>query len=158
MGDRFRQTLRLATAVVGVSAVVGGLGFFGVFQGCSPSAGPKQAAVSGRATYRGHPLAGGTVVFAPDADRGNAGPLARAVIEPDGTFRLHTPNGPGVLPGWYRVSVAEPPAVPAPNGVYFNASPWAYFPPHFRRPDLSGLSREVKLGQENVFELALDGP
>ena len=52
--------------------------------GCGSSTDGLQP-VHGRVYYRGTPLAGGTIVFTPDPDRGGAGPLAYAEIGAMGT-------------------------------------------------------------------------
>jgi hypothetical protein len=97
-------------------------------------------------------LAGGTVVFAPHPDRGPAGKPATAEIGPDGEYRLTAGGSPYLVPGWYRVAIADPP----------DSSPAAYggeFPVALRRPDRSGVEREVVAGKENVFEFWIEvGP
>ncbi|MGL4555748.1 MAG: hypothetical protein ACRC33_31660 [Gemmataceae bacterium] len=100
------------------------------------------AAVKGQVRYRGDPLAGGTIVFAPDAERGARGQLAMAEIGPDGRFELRTKEGPGCVPGWHRVTVAT-----------------AYgprLPDHYRDPDLSGQRVEVRAGVANHCDIRLD--
>jgi hypothetical protein len=87
-------------------------------------------------------------VFAPDRDRGTTGKPARGEIGPDGTFQLRHDAGPHVPPGWYRVAVAAPPADPRRPA----------FPPQLRRPDTSGLVREVVAGKEHHFEFAVEIP
>ena len=77
--------------------------------GCGGEA--KLAPVEGRVLFRGQPLRGGTIVFTPDPDRGNSGPLATAEIGADGRFVLTSGGKPGAVPGWHRVTVA-PPALP----------------------------------------------
>src|SRR5262245_42189900 len=46
--------------------------------------------VRGQVFYHGRPLAGGTIVFTPDAERGGRGPLACGEIGADGRYTLHT--------------------------------------------------------------------
>jgi hypothetical protein len=114
---------------------------------------PKRVLVRGRVLYQGKPLSGGTIVFTPDADRGNYGPLAHAPIEADGTYRLTTDGGVGASPGWHRVTIAPAPAPPAkardarPNPME-----------RFRHPELSGLGREVTQDPENVIDFNIDAP
>ena len=110
--------------------------------GC-PSADSGGVAVRGKVEYFGQPLAGGMIVFTPDADRGESGSLGSATIEQDGTYALKPAEGTGMKPGWYRVTVAPPPGV------------GERFPSHFRNPQSSGLTREVKRGEENVIEFTL---
>jgi hypothetical protein len=120
--------------------------------GCGDRA-PKRVVVRGRVLYQGQPLGGGTIVFTPDAEHGCYGPLARAVIEPDGTYRLETDGAAGAAPGWHRVTFAG--AAPAPARLRDGR-------PHplerFRHPDLSGLVREVTAEPENVLDFHLDPP
>ena len=63
--------------------------------------------VSGKVAYKGVPIPGGTIVFTPDAGRGEAGPIAYGIIKSDGTYQLTTGEAGGAAPGWYRVTVAS---------------------------------------------------
>ena len=47
--------------------------------GCGETAKPDLA-VRGQVLYRGEPVAGGLIVFAPNPDRGSDGPLATATL------------------------------------------------------------------------------
>ena len=102
------------------------------------------ATVRGRVLFQGRPLAGGTVVFTPHPDRGPAGKPAMALIDYQGTFRLSADSSPYLVAGWYRVSLAGAPET------------WTIFPDALRRPDRSGLEREVHAGRENVFEFHVE--
>jgi hypothetical protein len=95
--------------------------------GCSTAA-PAPSPVEGSVTFLGRPLAGGLVVFTPDPGRGTGGKSVVAAIAPDGRYAI-----PALVPGWYRVSLADPPSGNAVDG----------FPAELRRPDRSGLSREI---------------
>ncbi len=58
--------------------------------------------VHGQVLFQGEPLEYGSVMFQPEGN----GPLARATIEPDGTFVLSTDSpADGVRPGSSRVRV-----------------------------------------------------
>ena len=105
-------------------------------------------------TFQGRPLAGGLVVFAPDRERGTTGKPAQATIGPDGTFALTIDGSTAVAPGWYQVALADPP------GVFHEGAGLPRFPAALRRPDRSGLRREVLAGRENiyVFEIELTDP
>src|SRR5438552_2308150 len=81
------------------------LGLLTLSAGCSKRA-PELVGVRGTVFYRGEPVRGGTVVFAPDPDRGGSGPLAIAEIQPDGTYVLRTDGENGAVPGWHRVTVS----------------------------------------------------
>jgi len=105
--------------------------------------------VGGRVWYRGEPMSGGMIVFVPDEDRGNNGPLIKGEVQSDGTFAF---DGP-VHSGWYRVAVA-----PQPNAgtlMPTAAAPYPTVPARYRNPQLSGLSGEVKPAGESTFEFTL---
>jgi hypothetical protein len=104
--------------------------------------------------YNRAPLAGGTIVFAPDPDRGGSGPLLRADIQPDGSYVLSNGDRPGAPPGWYRVTVVALQAEPAGQASF--APPRSLLPPRYRDPDLSGLSCQVREGQENTCDFNLE--
>ena len=112
-----------------------------VLVGCGPGE-PDLVPVSGQVFYRGRPLAGGTIVFTPDPDRGGRGPLALAEVGPDGRYALHTERRPGAVPGWHRVTVAPPKS--------------AALPPRYRDPGESGLRFEVQPGKANRHDLRLE--
>jgi hypothetical protein len=111
---------------------------------------PNPATVRGKVTFNGQPVVGGLVVFTPDPQRGGRGKPARGETGPDGAFVLHLDASPQIPVGWYRVSIAPPPAVPDP------ASPRPPFPAKLARPDQSGLEREVQPGKEHAFEFAVE--
>ena len=119
-----------------------GLGLLALLAGCG-RADVKLAPVQGRVFYRGRPLAGGTIVFTPDADRGGSGPLACGEIGPDGHYTLHTGDEPGAVPGWHKVTIA------AGRGD-------ARLPRKYSDPEASGQSREVQAGQANTLDLQLE--
>jgi hypothetical protein len=114
------------------------------------------APVRGRVFYKGAPLPGGSIVFAPDADKGGSGPLARGEIQPDGTYTLTTDGRPGAPAGWHRVTIVS---VRAPSaratGAEFADVP-SLLPRKYAAPDLSGLEGQVKPGADNVIDFHLD--
>lgn len=117
--------------------------------GCGKSSSHLPASVRGYAYFRGIPIDGGTLVFAPDRDRGTDGPTLIATIRPDGSYQLPSgPNG-GVPPGWYRVSISDSPAWASDDHL-------SHYPAALRRPDLSGIEREVKPAQNNVFDFLIE--
>jgi hypothetical protein len=118
--------------------------------GCGPTAPAPTAGVRGLVTFQGRPLGGGVIVFAPDADRGSTGKPISGAIDLDG--RYHLTDGTKVPPGWYRVAIADQPA----TGGDYSYGP--RFPVALRRPDRSGLSREVLAGRDNVFDFYIDVP
>ena len=137
---RVLRLLALVAATVGVSASCG----------CGSSAPPPgPATVRGRVTLNGQPVAGGLVVFTPSPERGGRGKPAHAETGPDGGYALALDGSDRIAPGWYRVSLAPPPAVSADP-------PALAFPAKLARPDLSGLEREVRAGNDHVFEFAVE--
>ncbi|WP_165072933.1 hypothetical protein [Paludisphaera rhizosphaerae] len=76
-----------------------------IFVGCGDSSstppGGMTVPVKGIVTYKGKPLAQGTVVFEPDAGR-----EAQGEVGPDGSFTLSTfAKDDGAVPGSHRVAV-----------------------------------------------------
>jgi hypothetical protein len=108
--------------------------------------------VTGRVYYHGQPLSGGLIVFTPDEERGNSGPLAKAAIGPDGRFSLRSEGKLGAAPGWHRVTIAPAPVAYKSTRLQLYQSP----PIRLRSPQFSGLSREVKTGSANAFDFLLD--
>jgi hypothetical protein len=117
--------------------------------GCQRADKAGATTVRGLVTFEGYPLAGGMIVFTPDPERGGSGKPLPAEIAADGRFQLAPAADSEIAPGWYRVAVAAPPPVSPPWSVS------AVFPTQLARPDQSGLMREVKRGQENVFEFVV---
>jgi hypothetical protein len=108
--------------------------------------------VTGRVYYHGQPLAGGLIVFTPDEERGNSGPLAKAIIGPDGRFSLRAEGKLGASPGWHRITIAPAPVASKSTRLQLYQSP----PIRLRSPQFSGLTREVKAGSRNAFDFLLD--
>lgn len=104
---------------------------------------PPTGTAQGRVLFAGRPLAGGRVVFTPHPDRGPVGPRASAELDDNGEFRLTASGSQYLVPGWYRVAIADPPTMTG-------------FPAELRRPDRSGLEREVIAGRDNRFEFHID--
>ncbi len=124
-------------------------GFALVAAGCGNSADRGPTVVRGAASFHGHPLAGGMIVFVPDQERGTTGTLLSATVEADGTYQL-AGGETAVPPGWYRVAIADPPEW---YGLEANGTA---FPSALRRPDKSGIEREVKPGKVNVFDFHIE--
>ena len=117
--------------------------------GCG-SKSPTKITVHGKVWYRGEPLPGGLIVFIPDTERGNNGPLAKGTIAADGTFSL----APETAAGWYRVAVAPLPS--ESTSIPTASNPYPGPPLRYRNPTISGLSGEIKPGTENTFEFHLE--
>lgn len=114
--------------------------------GCGKSDRAPDATVQGRVLFQGRPLAGGVVVFAPDREKGTAGKPLTATIDSNGRYKLTVEGAAAVPPGWYRVALADSPA----------SFDDVRFPAALRRPDKSGLEREVLAGKENVFHFEIE--
>jgi hypothetical protein len=122
--------------------------------GCEPAG--SLAPVRGKVSFKGVPLTTGTIVFTPDPLRGTTGPVAHGAIQVDGAFVLHTDGQVGAAAGWHRVTLValEGANVDLPDGQF--VIPRSLLPERYRDPELSGLVREVKAGQENVFDFDLE--
>jgi hypothetical protein len=123
-----------------------------LFSGCDHAT-PSLAPVSGRILFQNLPLPSGAIVFVPDADRGNNGPLAQGTIQSGGAYTVQTDGQPGAYPGWYRVTVI---AVESAGHYRTGAlAPRALVPEKYRDPQLSDLACEVKEGRENSINFNL---
>jgi hypothetical protein len=126
---------RLAQAAAALALLLTG-------PGCGGEADAKRAAVQGQVFYKGRPLAGGTIVFAPDPGHGARGPLAWGQIGPDGRYTLRTGDEPGAVVGWHRVTVAAP-------------GP-AALPARYSDPERSGQVHEVHDAPSNTIDVRLE--
>jgi hypothetical protein len=124
--------MRPTSAVVAIALLV--------LAGCGGGDDPPEA-VTGRVLFRGQPLTGGTIVFAPDPERGGDGPIAWGEVGTDGRYTLRTKTGVGVSPGWHRVT--------------FAAASGKTLPPRYSDPARSGQTCEVKAGQANEIDFDL---
>lgn len=115
--------------------------------GCSPTP-PAPARVRGQVLVNGQPLSRGTIVLIPDSTRGTRGELAMASLDADGRFDFPGSPGAKIAPGWHRITIAPP----------SGAGDFADRMDKYRYPDLSGLSKEVKAGEENIFEIRIELP
>lgn len=66
---------------------------------------PARVPVAGCVWFKGQRLRAGTIVLSSDPDRDDRGLSAHALLQLDGTFSLRSDDGPGVVPGWYRVTI-----------------------------------------------------
>jgi hypothetical protein len=114
------------------------------------------APVHGRVFYQGVPLARGSIVFTPDAERGGSGQLARGDIGPDGRYTLTTDGHAGAAPGWHRVTIVAIEESPAPvPGTELN-DVRSLLPRKYAAPDSSGLEALVKIGEDNSIDFHLE--
>jgi ABC-type Na+ efflux pump permease subunit len=104
------------------------------------------AAVIGKVTYRGQPLAAGAVTFHSDS-----GSDVSAIIEEDGSYKA------AVVPrGKYKVTVkAEPAPVKGTAFTKEKTKRSVPVPEKYSRPETSGLSAEVN-EKGNQFDINLD--
>jgi hypothetical protein len=114
--------------------------------GCNRSK-PADTLVRGQILYRGEPISGGLIVFAPNEDRGSTGEIVTATLQNDGSFTLAGVDGKTIAPGWYRIAVAPKAGTIATPTA---SRPYPGLPKHFRNPAISGLEREIKPGVENI--------
>ena len=140
MSRRSREAVRIMCFAVGTALLVSGCG-------------SKTSTVVGTVTFRGEPVAGGSVVvYCTDKQ------IARGIIGPDGTYAI-----PNVPPGIAVVTVQAPARLPeglqmrqklppsqggpiAPTGGAA-AQPRIAIPPRYALPEESGLSVTVDRGQ-----------
>jgi len=109
--------------------------------GCARSE-PPRVCVHGQVLLNGLPVRGGVIAFTPDKERSRQTTAARAMIYPDGRFLFTNGGRPVLAPGWYRVTVAS---------LEMSGMPHRY-----REPDLSGLTCEVRPGQETEVTFRLE--
>jgi hypothetical protein len=132
--------LAAAVLVVFLAVIVAGPGCGGSRLGTVP--------LSGRITYKGVPLAGGTITFHP-VDAAKCRP-ATASIQPDGSFVAATlENDRGIMPGEYRVSVVlvkSPLFDVSPAQAAAAAKNNMVLPPRYADPATSGLTVIVEPG------------
>jgi hypothetical protein len=112
--------------------------------------------VSGKVTYKGFALPSGTIVFAPDASRGESGPIAHGQLNADGIYQLSTGEALGAAPGWYRVTVTSQTSVGKPLPGERFSFPQSLIPERYHDPELSRLACEVKAGRANTIDLNLE--
>ena len=114
------------------------------------------ASVRGKVTYKGVALSAGTIVFTPDALRGTTGSMARSEIRKDGTYVLQTNSLQGATVGWHRVTVMAMELRPMIGADRDLLMPRSLLPEKYRDPELSGLSCQIRGGQDNCIDFDLD--
>jgi hypothetical protein len=125
--------------------------------GCGPVR-PATHPVSGVVKYRdGELMRVGVVVFTPSV----GAPSARGVVDGEGQFKLGTFEADdGAIVGPHRVAVMQPQLATgelraAPGDDIHGAASQRFAPRRYASPATSGLSAEVKPG-DNRVELILD--
>jgi hypothetical protein len=140
--------------------------------GCG--SGFKTVPVSGRLLLNGEPLtdADATIVFRPDASKGNTLNLDFAgTADEEGNYTLHYGNGnSGAAPGWYKVAVVameplQPRRPPTPEErKKIRPGPSAHvrkslIDEKYKVPTSSGIEIEVvESPAANAYDLSLMGP
>jgi hypothetical protein len=124
---RQSQLLRYSVWMLGLLAL-----------GCTSS--EHLAPVSGKVTIKGEALTLGTVVFYPDAAKGNTrtGEL-RGSLNAQGVYEIKTGDRAGAPLGWYKVAVfaLKPPSADDKGQPEFLADP------RYQDPEKSGLAVQV---------------
>lgn len=118
--------------------------------GCSSKRGLETAPVSGKVTYKGKPLPNGTVMFVP-----GEGPAATGEIDKDGNYQLTTyAAGDGAVLGNHKVSITALADIGSALPEQRNPTPPSLLPAKYLSHDTSGLTVEVKRGNNEAnFEL-----
>ncbi|MCS7022934.1 MAG: carboxypeptidase-like regulatory domain-containing protein [Gemmataceae bacterium] len=138
--------------------VIHGLGTWWLWltlTGCSEGSVPtvcsgnEPTSIRGVVTFQGQPMAGGVIVFTPDPERAGHGPPLMAEIAADGSYAIVDSVERPLRPGTYRVALAPPPHWRFAQGA-------APFPLSLTRPDLSGLLRDIRPGQVNLYSFAIE--
>lgn len=128
--------------------------------GCARS-GPELAPLAGLVTVDGKPLGGAALIFAAD----DGGRLGQAICDEQGRFEAWTfKPGDGALVGRHRIAVTHDRIVEAaatPEGLEGNVSgpvrSESSLPSRYGDVKTSGLTVEVRKGENNFLELALAG-
>ena len=150
-------------------ALLGGLLLTVLVAGLAGCGGKKKAKISGKVTYKGNPVTGGTLTLYPPDEKQAPLPIQ---IQADGTFVTTD-----VTPGTYQVGISTESAKRAagpdmskfkpPPGVKVSAEEMKRYgsssgggvkymaiPPKYAKPETSGLTWEIKGGsQDKPFPL-----
>ncbi|HYH64437.1 MAG TPA: hypothetical protein VD866_07040 [Urbifossiella sp.] len=144
---------RVVVAALAVAATVGGVVW------SARAGGGRDLPVKGRVTVDGAPLAGGLVIFYPDASRGNESPVEpRGRTNRRGEYQLRAEGQAGIAPGWYRVAVV--PRQPDPGEPAASKSKTQVgFDRRYERPNTSGLAVLVSRDAEGgSYDLRIGRP
>ena len=115
---------------------------------------PPVAPVSGTVTIDGKALPRGTVQFVPDASKlpkGTKATPAVGNIRADGQFTLRTAGVDGAIVGFHKINVR---AQEEPKNE-MDTWPPSLIPKKYNNERTSGLTFEVKAGQQNTCDLPL---
>jgi len=111
---------------------------------------PPMEKVSGTVTFDGTPVTGGVIAFIPDVTKGPDGSMGVGSLDQNGHYTIRTLRVEGALVGWHKVRLEDPfsggpPRVAGPVPI----------PGRYASADTSGLTAEVKAGQDNVIDFKL---
>lgn len=112
---------------------------------------PPIADVSGTVTLDGAPLPNASVQFIPDAAKGTQGAPAVGFTDAAGKYELVTATVEGAIVGHHQIRVE---ARAAPKNE-MDTLPPLITPQRYSNPATSGLTAEVKAGENNVVDLTL---
>lgn len=112
--------------------------------GCDggPKLRPDWAIVSGTVTYQGKPLPGGEVVWCTEKD--GCAIVRGGAVREDGSFALDAPIGPA------KVAIHTADLKQAQSSRYVDV------PAKYTDPELSGLTYDVKAGENKDVRLELE--
>jgi len=102
-----------------------------LFSGCGGGDDVERYHVSGKVTFRNQPIPAGTIIFEPDASKGNSGPQGFAEIK-NGEFNTQL-TGKGTVGGPHRITVEGTDGIAKDEG---NAAGSPLFPPYTTTIDL----------------------
>jgi len=116
-----------------------GLGLVILFSGpaCQPTPSTAPVSVEGQVFLNGQPLLNGVIVFVPNRERGTFGTVVRQSLDIQGRYRIPATSPNPLRPGWYLIALAQPP------NLNLAQSGYPEFPAALRRPDLSGIERQI---------------
>ncbi len=112
---------------------------------------PPVTPVSGTVTLEGKPLPRGMVQFSPDNIKGTRGAPAVGNIDSEGRYSLKTAGVDGAIVGHHKVRIE---ARQEPRNE-MDSMPPSLIPQRYMNPDTSGLTFEVKEGEDNKIDLKL---
>jgi hypothetical protein len=116
-----------------------------VLAGCSKNGGLITAPVTGKVTFKGKPLPNGTVMFVP-----GEGPAATGEIGSDGAYRLTTGSIDGAVLGNHKISITALADIGSALPEQRNPTPPSLLPAKYLSHETSGLTAEVKQGNNEV--------
>jgi hypothetical protein len=128
--------------------------------GCNVAKEPPRVPVKGRVTMGGKPVAGATVVF-----ENKAAAIAQtATTDEDGKYEFITYNSAGLPAASYKVAVSsgrfmlpgeEIPKVDVSKASPVPSKPKQAIPDKYAKVETSGLSADVKSGDNPSFDFEL---